>query len=159
MKKRILYIVILFSFSCTPERYVDETCVGNKALTQVGNLNIGDTLPGFTGYTSKGTRFSLKESNKDKVYIFFKTKENPLGFCINDEIVNEEINKMVQKRSVDLLVGLDLKIAGFYGLNIQNGKIEKSVLFIADKNKAIEKIYEDICEKDIVHFLNEEKTL
>lgn len=158
MRRIIFYIIVIFIFSCKSNEYINEECVGNKKINKTNQLKLGDILPSFTIYTSKGSRIFLNDLNKDGVFIFFKTEKNPKGGGINDEILNEELKKVANNNNIDLLVGLDLKIAKIYGADIKDNKIEKSILFIANNGKVIQKIYENVCEDEIIEILNELKT-
>ncbi len=156
MKKISFYIILLFLVSCNSNPYIKEECIGYKEITQTNKLKQGDTLPNFTMYTAKGSRISLNNLSKSSVYIFFKTKKSPLGE-INDEILNEELRIHAKRNNIDLIIGLDIKIAKIYGVEIKDEKIEKSILLITNKEKVIQKIYENICEDEIINILKKEK--
>ncbi len=61
------------------------------------------------------------------------------------------------ENNTDLLIGLDFKIANLYGLDIDNGKLKNSILFITNKEYSIQKIYKDVCEDDIIRMLKNRK--
>ncbi len=156
MKKIIFYIVLTSFLSYKLDNYIDEECVRYRELIQVNNLRIGNYLPNFTAYTLKGTRVSTTDLNKERIFIFFKKEKYP-GFLINNEILHKGLGKTALENNTDLLIGLDFKIANLYGLDIDNGKLKNSILFIVNKEHSIQKIYKDVCEDDIIRMLKNRK--
>ncbi len=151
----IIFLMTLSLVSCNEEKYIKEKCLSMVSLSKTLTLKVKDTIPGFSGRTHIGTRFSLNSFNKDYLLLLFKKQKYPMGGLLNEEIIYNELGKLANTYNVDILIGLDIKIAKIYGAEILKNEIKNNLLFVVDRNKTIQKIYRDVCEEDVILILNE----
>ncbi|WP_452222784.1 hypothetical protein [Lacinutrix chionoecetis] len=147
MKKTVVHILILLSlFSCKQEN----NCNSLTPIEETEKLKIGDKLPSF--YPLGDNKQSFSDLKKEKTIVFFKSESDDIQEGYNKEI-NHAIWPELKNVNADIIVISDLKIAGIYGIFLKENKIDNNVLFIADKNKIIRKIYSNICIENILEII------
>lgn len=155
-----LFSVFLF-FSCYETRkYTPEKCGSIEEVSKTENLSISDTLIGFSGFTSEEQRVSLFKLNKEFIFFYFKKnienqENNGYIFYLNEEIPYKDLGQSISAKNGNIIITDDAKIADAYGVKLKDGyKIQTTTLFIADKNKVIQRIYENACEEDIIRLVD-----
>lgn len=142
MKKIGLFILLICGFiSC------DKNCGKIESIEKTEVLEINDKLPGF--YPLGNNKLSFLDLKKEQTIIFFKKEIDDIHTGYNEEISNNIIWEKIKEKHIDFIVVSDLKVAKNYGVQIKNNKIKNNHLFIADKNKNIQKIYKNVCINNI----------
>ncbi|MGB0789789.1 MAG: hypothetical protein ACPG7E_02995 [Marinirhabdus sp.] len=157
--KHIIIPIFIFTglLSCNPKAaYTPEKCSTLKTVPRTNKLQPSDTLPGF--YPIGKGKVAFSDLDGGTVYVFFK-KENGTGApLLNGDITYKNIGTLAKSKSTDIIVLSDYKIAAIYGIEHTPKSLSNSFLFVADKNRAIRKIYKNVCEEDIIKMLNGTKT-
>ena len=146
MKKTGLFILLICGFiSCK------NNCSKIESIEKTEVLKINDKLPSF--YPFGSNKLSFLDLKKEQTIIFFKKEIDDIHIGYNEEINNTTIWREIKEKQIDFIVVSDLKIAKNYGVQITNNKIKDNYLFIADKNKNIQKIYKNVCVNNITKII------
>lgn len=137
-----LFILLTCNFiSCDKTESIEKTAV----------LKINDKLPSF--YPLGNNKLSFLDLKKERTIIFFKKDTDDIDIGYNEEINTPTIWDKIKEKQIDFIVVSDLKIAKNYGVQFTNNKIKDNYLFIADKNKNIQKIYKNVCVNNITKII------
>ncbi|GHT59708.1 hypothetical protein AGMMS50239_06980 [Bacteroidia bacterium] len=152
MSKKWLYIIVVFIiFSCGKTK--NDNII---EINQTNRLSLGDSIPNFSGYTENNAFFNIMSLNRNILFIFFS---NDNGLCLlNEEILNNNIGKLAEKKNVDILFISEMKIANIYGIEYTDPpdrKMKYSVLFVVDSEKKIKKIFKNVSMKYLIDLLSE----
>ncbi|MFM2375574.1 MAG: hypothetical protein RLZZ165_671 [Bacteroidota bacterium] len=159
MKNPALYIplLLLLLHGCQPKAYTPDKCLGSQQVPRTKHLAVSDIMPDFTTMTDSGKTVSLSAMDRGAVLLFFK-RNVPKGttrFLSNDEIAHAGIGELARKKTCDVLVTNDAKLSRIYGIELDDdASVKHGTLIVADRGKAIQKIYHGSCEDHIIELLN-----
>lgn len=152
----IIFLLLLLLYSCIKTENTKNHHVRDSMteINRTSRLSIGDSVIGFGGKTDNKKSFDIMSLDRNVLFIFFDNSKSMV--LLNEEIKTKDIGKLAQQKNIDILFASELKMANSFGVEFTeppNRKFKHSILFIADNEKKIERIFKDVSEDDIVELL------